>query len=327
MDYKEKNIESEPLSLPVLAVVVPCYNEESVMEETAAQLNATLEDLKRKNKIDSSSYIYFVDDGSSDETWNIIGRLCETGSVFKGLKLSRNTGHQNALLAGLMSVKDRMDCVISIDADLQDDISVIEKMIDLFHQGYEIVYGVRKERHEDSFFKKYSALLFYKIMQLMGVELIYNHADFRLSSRKVILSLSDFKEVNLFLRGIFPLIGFKGTEVYYDRGKRFAGESKYPLGKMIAFALNGITSFSIKPLRFIALAGFAISLLSVVFMMWALFSYFIDRTIPGWASTVLPIYFLGGVQLFTVGIIGEYIGKIYNEVKARPHYIKERELF
>jgi glycosyltransferase involved in cell wall biosynthesis len=322
-----KKVQPHENVLPVLAVVVPCYNEALVIEETARQLSSVLDNLKQQNKIDSSSYVYFVDDGSTDGTWDTIERLHKEDGLLKGLKLSRNTGHQNALLAGLMGVKERMDCVVSIDADLQDDISAIEKMVDLFHKGYEVIYGVRKGRDEDSFFKKYSALMFYKLMQWLGVNFISNHGDFRLASGRAISALSTFHEVNLFLRGIFPLVGLKSAEVYYDRKKRLAGESKYPFRKMLAFALDGITSFSIKPLRTIAFAGLVISLLSLILTMWALFGYFTDRTVPGWASTVLPIYFLGGLQLFTIGIIGEYIGKIYSEVKARPRFISERELF
>lgn len=313
--------------LPVLAVVVPAYNEEAVLEATAAGLIAVLDDLKTKGKIDISSFIYFVDDGSRDRTWEIIARLHKENDVVKGLKLSRNTGHQNALFAGLLQVKDRSICVISMDADMQDDLSTIETMVDCFSEGYDVVYGVRKERDNDSFFKKYTALFFYRLMQWMGVELIFNHADCRLTSRKVVDCLSDFREVNLFLRGIIPLIGFRSTEVYYRRNRRYAGESKYPLGKMVSFALNGITSFSVAPLRIVTLSGFLVSLLAMMLSLWVLYGYFRGDTVPGWASTVLPFYLLGGFQILSLGLIGEYIGKIYQEIKARPRFIKDTELF
>ncbi len=312
---------------PVLAIVVPAYNEEAVLEETAAKIVSALDELKAKSTVHSSSFVYFVDDGSRDRTWEIIAKLHKEKSVVKGLKLSRNTGHQNALLAGLLQVKDRIDCVISMDADLQDDVSIIETMVDRFSEGYEVVYGVRKERDNDSFFKKFTALFFYKLMQWMGVELVYNHADCRLASRRVIDSLSDFREVNLFLRGIFPLIGFKSTEVNYNRKKRLAGQSKYPLGKMISFALTGITSFSVAPLRMVTVIGFIISFLTLLMSIWVLFGYLRGNVVPGWASTVLPFYLLGGFQILSIGLIGEYIAKIYKEVKARPRFIKDTELF
>jgi len=312
---------------PVLAVVVPAYNEEPVLEETAAKLVSTLDELRAKSKIHPSSFIYFVDDGSRDRTWEIIENLHRAKGVVKGLRLSRNAGHQNALLAGLLEVRNRMDCVVTIDADLQDDLSIIESMVDHFSAGHDIVYGVRKERNEDSFFKKYTALFFYRLMQWMGVELIYNHADYRLASRRVIDCLSDFREVNLFLRGIFPLIGFSSAEVYYDRKKRLAGESKYSFRKMISFALNGITSFSVTPLRVVTITGFLISFVTLLMSIWVLLGFLRGMTVPGWASTVLPFYLLGGFQILSIGLIGEYIGKIYKEVKARPRFIKETELF
>jgi glycosyltransferase involved in cell wall biosynthesis len=313
---------------PVLAIVSPCYNEAQVIKETATSLVSVLDNLVAKSKIDVKSFIYFVNDGSTDNTWELIEDLHRNNDRIKGLKLSRNFGHQNALLAGLMSIRDRSDCAISIDADLQDDVSAIEELIDRYHQGYEIVYAIRRQRTKDTVFKKYSALVFYKIIQLLGVKVIYNHADFRLVSNQVLNVLSSFKESNLFLRGLFPLIGFKSTSVYYDRGERFAGESKYPFKKMVSFALEGITSFSIVPLRIVTAFGFIIFLLSFCMSIYILYETFIrHNTIPGWASTVLPIYFIGGIQLLSIGLLGEYIGKIYKEVKSRPRYIAEIEVF
>lgn len=312
---------------PVLAVVIPCYNEEDALEITAGKLTALVNDLKAKRVIHPSSFVYFVDDGSGDRSWELITRLHNADNTIKGLKLSKNSGHQNAIFAGLMAVKDRVDYAITIDADLQDDISVIRTMIDKIADGSEIVYAVRRERPSDTIFKKYTALFFYKLMKLMGVDIVYNHADYRLASRRVLDELSNFREVNLFLRGIFPLLGFKNSEVHYDRQERFAGKSKYPLQKMILFALEGITSFSIAPVRIVTIAGFIVSIFSLFVSLWALLSFFAGKAIPGWASTVMPIYFLGGIQLLGIGILGEYIGKIYKEVKARPRFIKEVEIF
>jgi polyisoprenyl-phosphate glycosyltransferase len=321
----QQRSESEP---PVLAIVAPCYNEAPVIRETASSLIAVLDDLVAQGKIDAGSYIYFVNDGSADDTWNLIEGLHDSNERIKGLKLSRNFGHQNALLAGLMSVKDRCNCAISIDADLQDDVSAIEGFIDRYRQGYEIVYGVRRQRTKDTLFKKYTALIFYKIIKSVGVQVIYNHADFRLASNQVLNALASFKEFNLFLRGLFPLLGFKSTSVYYDRGERFAGESKYPFKKMMSFALEGITSFSIVPLRIVTAFGFIVFLLSLVMSINILFETIVrQNTVPGWASTVLPIYFIGGIQLLSIGLLGEYIGKIYKEVKSRPRYIMETEIF
>lgn len=311
----------------VLAIVVPCYNEETVIEKTAQSLMAVLDDLKSQKIIDPSSFIYFVDDGSKDKTWDIIVKLHDTHATIKGLKLSKNVGHQHALFAGMLGVKDRVDCVITIDADLQDDVSVIKSMVDKFSNGCEIVYGVRKERKSDTFFKKYTALFFYKLMHLMGVDLVYNHADYRLASKRVIEELSQFREVNLFLRGVFTCIGFNTAKVFYNRNKRLAGETKYPLKKMILFALEGITSFSVAPMRLVTLAGAVVFILSLFMSFWTFITVFTANVVPGWASTVIPIYFLGGIQLLSIGIIGEYIGKIYKEVKARPRFIKEREIF
>lgn len=311
----------------ILAIVVPCYNEEPVLSETANQLNKMLDNLIYDKRISEESFVYFVDDGSVDKTWEIIKRLYEENNKrFKGLKLSRNVGHQNALISGLEAIQDKVDCVISMDADLQDDVFTIGEMIKRFGEGYEVVYGVRRSREEDSLFKKYSAILFYRLMSLFKVEIIPNHADYRLLSKRVVKHLMSFREVNLFLRAIIPLIGFKSTTVYYDRKERFAGKSKYPLKKMLSFALDGITSFSVTPLRFITFVGIIIFVGSCCLTIWALWLKLIGKSIPGWASTVLPIYFIGGVQLLSIGILGEYLGKIYKEVKARPRYFKEEEL-
>ncbi len=308
-----------------LSIIVPCYNEEEVLEETSAQLISLIEGLIGSSKVDDNSTIYFIDDGSKDSTWNIIETLSEKCKYISGIKLSRNFGHQNALLSGLLTVKG--DVIISTDADLQDDISMIEKMIDLYDKGNDIVYGVKRKRDVDSAFKRTTAEGFYKILHLMGVEIIYNHADFRLLSRNVIEHLKDFKEVNLFLRGIMPLVGFRSSTVSYEISERMAGESKYTLRKMIAFAWNGISSFSVTPLRFISATGFILFVSTIILTIYSLVTWlFTDNAIPGWTSTVLPMYFLGGVQMLSLGIIGEYIGKIYLEIKARPRYIIEKEV-
>lgn len=306
-----------------LAIVVPCYNEEEVLHETSKRLLYLLEKLIKSDKINSRSEIYFVDDGSKDETWRIINELTATHQAFRGIKLSRNRGHQNALLAGLFSVE--ADATISIDADLQDDVNAIEEMVDAFLDGSDVVYGVRKRRESDTFFKRSTAEGFYTFMKFLGVDIVYNHADYRLLSKRAVEELKGFKEVNLFLRGVVPLIGFQSSVVYYDRDKRFAGESKYPLKKMLSFALDGVTSLSVSPLRFITVTGFIIFLISLVMIFWVLsIKLFTQDAISGWASTVLPIYFIGGIQLFSLGIVGEYVGKIYLESKARPKYIIEK---
>lgn len=310
--------------IPVLAIVVPCYNEEAVIPETIKNLSTVLNDLISKEKIAKNSFIYLVDDGSKDRTWQIIEENSKENKKIFGQKLSRNCGHQNALLSGLLTVKDLVDCTISIDSDLQDDTSVIEQFIDEYKKGSEIVYGVRRERKVDSYFKKSSAQAFYKIMKSMGVEVVYNHADYRLASSKVLNDLASFGEVNLFLRGIFPLIGYTSSTVYYDRKKRFAGESKYPFKKMLSFAFDAVTSFSIKPLRIITTIGFIIFIGSLVAGIWALIEYLFGNTSHGWASIVLPIYFIGGIQLLSLGVIGEYIGKMYKETKHRPRYFLEK---
>ena len=305
-----------------LSLVLPCYNEEEVLNETSSQLLTLIRSLIASGKIDENSTIYFVDDGSRDNTWEIIKKLSEEHKQISGIKLSRNFGHQNALLSALMTVEG--DAIISIDADLQDDITMIEKMIDLHRDGYDIVYGVKRKREADSLFKRITAKGFYKMMHLLDADVIYNHADFRLLSRRAVEELREFKEVNLFLRGLIPLVGFKSTSVTYDISERTAGESKYPPAKMLAFAWNGVSSLSITPLRFITAAGFILfvsTLILTVYSAWI--ALFTNEAVPGWASTVLPIYFIGGVQMLSVGVIGEYIGKIYLEVKGRPRFIIE----
>lgn len=302
-----------------LAIVLPCFNEEDVLPETNKRLAALLAAMQSKGLIAEKSCIYYVDDGSQDKTWQLITEFHTHNSAIHGIKLSRNRGHQNALLAGLFSAE--ADVVISIDADLQDDITVIEEMVKLYQAGNEIVYGVRSARKTDSFFKRSSAQAYYKILKLMGVDLIYNHADYRLMSKRVINCLREYHEVNLFLRGIIPQLGFKTTTVYYERNERFAGVSKYPLKKMLALAAEGITSFSVLPLRMITWLGIWVSLGSLAMVIWILIGRFIlQTTIPGWASSVLPIYFLGGIQLLSIGILGEYLSKIYMETKQRPRY-------
>ena len=312
---------------PVLAVVVPCYNEEPVIEETARRLLEALAGLRAKSKIADGSFVYFVDDGSGDGTWGRVAALHARHPEIRGLKLAGNVGHQNALLSGILEVKDRADCAVSIDADLQDDVEAIERMVDGFAEGNDVVYGVRRQRATDTVWKRQSAQFFYRFIRLMGVDVVYNHSDFRLLSRRVMDSLAGFREVNLFLRGIVPSIGFQSTIVHYDRGRRFAGESKYPLRKMLSFAFDGITSFSVVPLRFVTAFGMALFVLSILLSGWVVTSVIRGNVVPGWASTVLPVYILGGLQLVGIGLVGEYIGKIYKEVKARPRFIKEEELF
>lgn len=309
---------------PILALVIPCYNEEEVLPETIKRLTTTFDDLIEKNKIAYESKMLFVDDGSRDRTWEIIEENNKTNTFVHGLKLAKNAGHQNALLAGLNHAKEFSDCIISVDADLQDDLNVIEEFIEKFKHGYDVVYGVRKSRATDTFFKRSTAQGFYRLMNSMGVNVVYNHADYRLMSKRVLHHLSEFREVNLFLRGLIPLIGFKSTEVYYDRNERFAGESKYPLKKMLAFAFDGITSFSVTPIRLISGIGFLMFLFSFVIAIYILVNKFIGNTTSGWSSLMISIWFIGGLQLVALGLIGEYIGKIYKEVKARPKYIIEK---
>ena len=304
-----------------LYLVIPCYNEEEVLSETSKRLREKYTALMNAGKIDADSKIVFVNDGSKDRTWEMICELHKADPVFRGICLSRNRGHQNALLAGLMTVKDECDAAISLDADLQDDIGAIDAMVDKYTEGFEVVYGVRSSRKKDTFFKRTTAQGFYKVMRAMGVETVYNHADYRLMSRRALEALSEFEEVNLFLRGIVPLVGFKSTEVTYERGERFAGESKYPLKKMLAFATEGITSMSVKPIRMIASLGILVFLFSIGVLIYSVIRKFTGYTVPGWAFLAVSIWALGGVQLLAIGVIGEYIGKIYLETKGRPRYI------
>ena len=310
-----------------LAIVVPCYNEEEVLKIASKALREVLSDLVRKGKIGHDSFILFVNDGSKDRTWELIEEEHRTypRQVF-GLKLAGNVGHQFALTAGLLTAKDMSDVTVSIDADLQDDVAVIEEMIDKFHAGNDIVYGVRKERKTDTFFKRTTAQGFYKVMELMGVKTVYNHADFRLMSKRAVEHFSQFKETNLFLRGMMPLIGYQTDCVYYDRKERVAGESKYPLKKMLALAFDGISSFSIKPISMIFGLGMVIIFICVLAAIYALISYFTGHVVQGWTSLILSIWFLGGVQLLAIGLVGQYIGKIYIEVKQRPRYNIEKVL-
>ncbi|MDO4902571.1 MAG: glycosyltransferase family 2 protein [bacterium] len=310
----------------ILYIVIPSYNESEVIEETSKRLLDKVSGLISSKKISKESRIVFVDDGSKDDTWDKIEKLNKTNPTFGGIKLSRNRGHQNALLAGLMTVKDKADFVISMDADLQDDIDAVDKMIDDFYNGSDIVYGVRNSRKTDTFFKKNTALFFYKLMSKMGVDSVYNHADYRLMSKRALDELANFREINLFLRGIVPLIGFKTSIVEYDRAERFAGESKYPLKKMINFAIDGITSFSVKPIRLVASLGFLISGVSILVLLYSLAQHILGNTVSGWTFVIFSIWILGGIQMVALGIIGEYIGKIYSEVKARPRFIIEKEI-
>ena len=304
-----------------LYLVIPCYNEEEVLPETSKRLKEKYTALMSAGKIDADSKIVFVNDGSKDRTWEMICDLHKADPVFRGVCLSRNKGHQNALMAGLMTVKSECDAAISMDADLQDDINAIDEMVDRYLEGYEVVYGVRSSRKKDTFFKRTTAQGFYKVMRAMGVETVYNHADYRLMSRRALEALSEFEEVNLFLRGIVPLVGFKSTQVTYERGERFAGESKYPLKKMLAFATEGITSMSVRPIRLITSLGFLVFLFSIGVLIYSVIRKFTGYTVPGWAFLAVSIWALGGVQLLAIGVIGEYIGKIYLETKHRPKFI------
>lgn len=306
-----------------LGIVIPCYNEEEVLPETSRRVIALLTRLVASGKITGDSKVWFVDDGSTDQTWPLIERFAFADSRICGIKLSRNCGHQNALIAGLFTAQG--DAIVSVDADLQDDVNAIEEMVDHFKGGVDVVYGVRKQRETDTLLKRFSAQAFYRLMSALGAESIYNHADYRLLSRRAIDALKQYPEVNLYLRGIIPLIGFKSAVVHYDRMSRFAGESKYPLRRMIELALDAITSFSIVPLRLITFAGFVIFLCSMAVSVWVIWvRIFTDEAVPGWASTVLPMYFLGGVQIFCIGIVGEYLGKTYTEMKSRPRFFIER---
>lgn len=307
-----------------LAVVVPCYNEEEMLYYTADKLECKIKDLIFQKKITETSYILFVHDGSKDSTWDKIAEKAIKNPMVVGVKLSKNHGHQNALLAGLMSVKDKCDMSISIDADLQDDINCIDEMVEEFSKGNEIVYGVRNDREEDSFFKRTTAEVYYKILKKLGGDIVFNHADFRLMSNVALIKLSEFPEVNLFLRGMVPLVGYQTSSVFYTRKKRIAGESKYPLKKMLYFAFEGITSLSVSLLRWITMLGGIVTLISIFMFFYSILKYFRGETISGWSSLIVSLWFLGGVILFTLGIIGEYIGKIYLETKKRPRYIIEK---
>ena len=310
----------------VLYLVIPCYNEEAVLPETARQLLNKMNSMFERGMISRESKIMFVNDGSKDKTWEIIEELHASNSIYSGVKLSRNKGHQNALLAGLMTAKEKADMMISLDADLQDDVDVIDQMVEKYYAGNDIVYGVRSARKTDTFFKKFTAESFYKLLRSMGVEIVYNHADYRLMSKRAVEGLAQFKEVNLFLRGIVPLIGYKSDVVTYERHERFAGESKYPLKKMLAFATDGITSFSIKPIRLITSCGILIFGVSILMLIYFLAVHFMGRTVAGWTSMIVSVWAIGGLQLLAIGIVGEYIGKIYLETKARPKYIIETVL-
>ena len=315
MDRKEK-----------LYLVIPCYNEQEVLHETEHRLTVKLNQMISDGLISDESRMVFVDDGSKDSTWNIIKDMHEKNGLVLGIKSSRNRGHQNTLLAGLMTVKDECDMAISMDADLQDDIEVLDEFVKKYYDGCEIVYGVRSARKTDTFFKKFTAEGFYKVMKWMGADIVFNHADYRLMSSRALNELAKYKEVNLFLRGIVPMIGFKTDVVMYERHERFAGESKYPLKKILAFAMDGITSLSIKPIRFITSLGVILFALSVILLIYFIVGYFLGRTAPGWATIVVSIWGIGGLQLLAIGVIGEYIGKIYMETKERPRYIIEEFL-
>lgn len=306
-----------------LYVVIPCYNEEEVLLETAKRIKIKMNEMIASGLIDKTSRVVFVNDGSKDKTWEMIEDLHKADCIFSGVNLSRNRGHQNALLAGLMTVKDCCDVTISMDADLQDDIDTMDKMMAKYLSGKDIVYGVRSKRETDTFFKRFTAESFYKVMEKLGANTVYNHADYRLLSRRALEGLSQFKEVNLFLRGMVPMVGYPSDIVTYERSERFAGESKYPLSKMLAFAFEGITSLSVKLIRFITIAGFLMIFISIIFFIYSLLSYFFGTVSRGWASLMISMWFIGGMIMMSLGIVGEYIGKIYLETKERPRFIIE----
>ena len=310
-----------------LYIVVPCYKEQEVLPETSKRLAQKMKSLMAEGKISEKSRVMFVNDGSSDQTWPIIAKLHEEQpELFSGVNLSRNRGHQNALLAGLLTAVNYADMIVSMDADLQDDINAVDAMVDAYHEGYEVVYGVRSKRDTDTFFKRFTAEGFYKVMKALGVDIVFNHADYRLMSRRAVEGLASFTEVNLFLRGIVPQIGYKWTTVTYERAERFAGESKYPLKKMLAFAADGITSFSVKPIRLVLTTGVIVFFVSLLMLLYALIAKLTGNTSAGWTSLMGSIWLIGGIQLLSLGVIGEYIGKIYNETKRRPRFIIERVL-
>jgi polyisoprenyl-phosphate glycosyltransferase len=310
----------------ILYLVIPCYNEQEVLHETEKQLTMKINSMIDRGLISNQSKIVFVNDGSKDRTWDIIQQLHDQNPLVQGINLSRNKGHQNALLAGLMTVKEHADMVISLDADLQDDIDAIDRFVEKYYEGNDVVYGVRSARKTDTFFKKFTAQGFYKVMKGLGVDIVYNHADYRLMSKRALDELEHFKEVNLFLRGIVPLIGFQSAVVPYERHERFAGESKYPLKKMLSFAMDGITSFSVKPIRMVTAAGVLIFSISILMLIYFLVLHLLHHTVAGWTTIVISVWAIGGLQLLATGIIGEYIGKIYMETKERPKFIVERYL-
>lgn len=305
----------------ILYIVVPCYNEEEVLPETSKRLKEKVKGLIAAEKISPKSRILFVNDGSRDRTWELISQLHESDPIFSGVDLTRNRGHQNALLAGLMTAKDKCDMAISMDADLQDDVDAVDRMVEEYYAGCDIVYGVRSSRKKDTFFKRFTAEGFYRVMSLMGAETVFNHADYRLMSRRALEGLSEFREVNLFLRGMVPMVGYRTGTVEYERGERFAGESKYPLKKMLAFAMEGITSLSTKPLKMITTLGFLIFLVSIAMLIYSIVRWAMGETILGWASVICSVWAIGGLILLSLGVIGEYIGKIYLETKARPRFL------
>lgn len=309
-----------------LMVVIPCYNEEEVLPETSRRLTEKMASLVQKGLISRDSRVLLVDDGSRDRTWELIGSLHKENPLFEGVKLSRNRGHQNALLAGLMTARGRCDVSISMDADLQDDMDAMDRFLEKYREGCEVVYGVRNKRDTDTAFKRETALMFYRLMKGLGVDITYNHADYRLMSSRALDALSEFEEVNLFLRGLAPLVGFQSDVVAYDRSERFAGESKYPFKKMLAFAIDGITSFSVKPLRLITTVGLVVFVASLFMLLYALISWIAGHTVTGWTSLLASIWMIGGIQLLSLGVIGEYVGKIYNEAKRRPRFIIDRYL-
>lgn len=312
--------------MKTLYIVVPCYNEEEVLHETTKRLKEKLNKLIKNKKINKDSKVLYVNDGSKDNTWAIIEEINKNDKMFTGISLSRNRGHQNALVAGLLTAKEHADIIISMDADLQDDINAIDEMIEKNNNGCDIVYGVRNKREKDSWFKRTTAEGFYKFMKIMGVDVVFNHADYRLTSKRVLDNFADYHEVNLFLRGIFPLIGFKSDIVYYERNERFAGVSKYPLKKMLNFAWDGITSFSVKPIRMVLNIGIIMFVISIIMLIYALTVKILGNTVSGWTFIICSIWMIAGVQMLSLGIIGEYIGKIYSETKARPRFIIEKDL-
>lgn len=310
-----------------LGIVIPCYNEEEGLAETTKRLQVLLDEMIRAGDIDKESFVCYVDDGSKDDTWKRIEASQEDSSLFKGIKLSRNFGHQNALIAGLMQLKDSADALVSMDADLQDDIEVVKGFVEKYKEGYDVVYGVREDRSKDTKFKRGTAEFFYKFQHFMGIETIPNHADYRLLSKKALSALAQFKEIDLFLRGVVPLLGFRSCSLYYTRAERFAGETKYPFKKMLFFALDGIASFSVMPLRLITIVGFALFIFSLFAIVWVVIQKFLfDSAVQGWASTMISIYFIGGIQIMSLGIIGEYVGRSFQQGKGRPRYIIDKEI-